>query len=357
MTPTRSRRKAVNDRRARVILVCGFLFFVIGQVAFRWVIAKQPVIADREFGQKLLDLKAKTAANPDKPLAVMLGSSRVATGFRPDLLENANLACFNFAQVGTGPQLSHLVLERMLKQGIKPDWVFIEFWPPFWGIDGYLNGYIDSLNLAALDWSDVQVLARYLPRPRQLIDRWIPAQLAPVFSSRFVLLSRLGAAWAPKFDADRRLQNLNADGWWTPRASVTPEERAKLVEHYRGVYAQRLSQFRVRPTPERALKDILNLCRAQSIKVAVVVLPEGKDFQALYPPEAREAVDAYLDRLATHTTVIDARNWVEDDGFSDGHHLLPAGAEAFTTRLARVAVHPILQKNAPAVATRTGVIR
>jgi len=358
MALDRARSKSGHDRRARVAILCGLLFFVAGQAAFRIVLAWQPAIGDREFGQKLHDLRAKVAESPGRPLVVMLGSSRVATGFRPDTLPRLSALdarepiAFNFAQVGTGPQLAHLVLHRLLSHGVKPDWVLVEFWPPFWAIDGYLNGYIDSLNLATLDWHSARLLASYLPKPKGLYAKWLPAQLLPIFASRFVLLSRLGPAWAPNFDHDRRLQNLDRSGWWAPRASVVESDRRHLVEHYRRIYADRLARFKIRPTPDRALHDLLALCRREGIKAAVVVLPEGNDFRALYSSVARQAIDAYLAGIARETPVIDARDWVPDLSFSDGHHLLPNGATTFTDRLGRDVLAPLLLGESPRLSTR-----
>ena len=353
VSPDRPRRKAALRTRARAAVVFGLLFFVAGQAAFRLALAWHPAIGDREFGTKLDNLRARLAESPGRPLVVMLGSSRVATGFRPDALppirtpDGREAIAFNFAQVGTGPQIAHLVLQRILAQGVRPDWVFVEFWPPFWATDGYLGGLIDPLNLASLDWPSARLLAGYLRRPKPLYARWISAQLAPIFTSRFAILSRLGPSWAPNFDPDRRLRNLDESGWWAPRSEVDDADRRRLVAHYRGIYGERLSQLKIRPTPDRALHDLLALCRRNSIKVAVVVLPEGDDFRALYPPDARRAVDAYLARISRDATIIDARDWVPDTGFSDGHHLLPAGATEFTERFGRDALTPLLLGEPP----------
>ena len=175
-----------------------------------------------------------------------------------------------------------------------------------------------------------------------------------MFASRAAILSRLGPSWAPKFDPERRLQNLGPDGWWSPRATVSEADRDRLTELYRGVYAPRLSRFAIRPIPDRALRDLLDLCRCESIRAAVVVLPEGDAFRALYPPGALRDVDDYLDRLAGDIPVIDARRWVADDGFADGHHLLPSGATAFTERLARDALSPLLRDETPPLLSRPG---
>ena len=50
--------------------------------------------------------------------------------------------------------------------------------------------------------------------------------------------------------------------------------------------------------------------------------------------------------------MIDAREWVPDVGFSDGHHLLPAGATTFTDRLGREALIPLLRNDSPQLLTR-----
>lgn len=358
MSPAPPRRKAALNRRARLAIVCGLLFYIAGQAGFRLALAWRPEVGDREFGTKLANLRAKLAESPGRPLALMLGSSRVATGFRPEALprligpDGREAIAFNFAQVGTGPQLAHLVLHRLLSQGVKPDWVFVEFWPPFWAVDGYLEGTVQSLNLAALDWPAARLIARYLPKPKQLYARWLPTQLAPIFASRFVLLSRLGGSWAPNFDPDRRLRNLDQTGWWAPLAAVTDADRSRLFEHYRSIYADRLAHFKSRPTPDRALRDLIALCRREGIKVAVVVLPEADDFRALYPADARQSIDTYLTRLAREVPVIDARDWISAQGFSDGHHLLPPGASTFTERLGREALAPLLRGESPQLLAR-----
>jgi hypothetical protein len=65
-------------------------------------------------------------------------------------------------------------------------------------------------------------------------------------------------------------------------------------------------------------------------------MPEGEAFRQWYPPGAGERLDAYVRGLADEfgVPVIDARRWMRDEDFWDGHHLLPGGAAAFSRRLA-----------------------
>jgi hypothetical protein len=65
-------------------------------------------------------------------------------------------------------------------------------------------------------------------------------------------------------------------------------------------------------------------------------MPESSEFRGWYGPAGYAAVTAFAQQLSGEfgVPVYDARDWVSDDGFADGHHLIPAGAEAFTDRLA-----------------------
>src|SRR5262249_24732041 len=89
----------------------------------------------------------------------------------------------------------------------------------------------------------------------------------------------------------------------------------------------------------------LALCRRQRIGVVLVAMPEGSEFQSWYPSAVRAEIDAYLERLVREEQVplVDARSWVPDNCFADGHHLMPKGASLYTEQLSREAILPLLQ--------------
>lgn len=343
--------RRLRSRRAWSSLAWTLLWFVAGQFALRSLLSTKPEIADVEFGRKLHDLRQAVADHPDRPLVLMLGSSRVATGFRPDALlpEGANQTqeplVFNFAQVGSGPEMAHLSLRRLLDAGVRPDWVFVEFWPPTWGVERGLKEFNEQINVGCLAWDEVQLLGGYLPRPGKLYRRWLNMQAFSVVSQRDALLRYYAPDWSLSSNPpDRRCQNLDQLGWWSPMESVASEERGRLIERYRRVYERRLGRYQVAKSPDLALRNILALCQHERMRATVVVLPEGEVFRDLYPESTLQAVRTYLDgiRRECGVEVVDARDWVGDDGFMDGHHLLPAGATVFTRRLGHDVVQPRL---------------
>jgi hypothetical protein len=97
-------------------------------------------------------------------------------------------------------------------------------------------------------------------------------------------------------------------------------------------------------TSDRALRDLLDLCRQERISVAFLVMPESREFQSWYSLLGDVQFHAYLRHLAAEyaVPVLNARNWMADDDFLDGHHLLPDAAAAFSERLGRQALQPFL---------------
>jgi hypothetical protein len=77
-------------------------------------------------------------------------------------------------------------------------------------------------------------------------------------------------------------------------------------------------------------------------------LPESTSFRALYPPVAEVKLSRFLADLTAEFgyPVTDARSWMPDDAFMDGHHLLRPGGEAFTDRLTAEVILPFLRARA-----------
>lgn len=341
-----------TSRTARQALAWALLCLVSVQGAGRLVLWLRPEVGDPEFGRKQTDLRTLVAADPQRTLVLALGSSRMATGFRPDALQNIlndsrpSIIVYNFAQVGTGPEMSLLSLHRLVSRGIRPDWVLVEFWPPIWAVSRSQNEFSIEIDLGRLDWTSVRLLARYVPQPRRLYRTWLSAQLFPLYARRYTLRRSLASSLhLVAAETDRRCRNLDGHGWWCPVQSTEPAERDRLAKQFRPVYEPRLQTFHIESGPDRALRELIALCRREKILATLVILPEGDAFRRLYPPSALRGVADYLATLQHETGVgvVDARTWVGDDGFMDGHHLLPSGATVFTRRLGREVLEPQLE--------------
>ena len=78
----------------------------------------------------------------------------------------------------------------------------------------------------------------------------------------------------------------------------------------------------------------------------LVRMPEGSTFRALYPQEVAARVDRFVQELAAEfgCRVADCRDWMPDEAFADGHHLLRDPASAFSERLAREMIAPALRE-------------
>jgi hypothetical protein len=90
---------------------------------------------------------------------------------------------------------------------------------------------------------------------------------------------------------------------------------------------------------------MLVLCAAEHLPIALLLMPESSDFRGWHSDDTSAQVNAFLGelRLAHDVPVIDARQWIADSRFSDGHHLLKPGARQFTQRLGREWLLPWLR--------------
>ena len=84
---------------------------------------------------------------------------------------------------------------------------------------------------------------------------------------------------------------------------------------------------------DRALRESLDLCRREKIECVLLVTPESSEFRSWYSSDGLAAFDRYCDGLRTDygVQIIDARTWIPDEQFTDGHHPLRAARKRSPT--------------------------
>src|SRR4051794_27296460 len=101
----------LRRRNAAAPLAWGLGIFLTSQLVLLLLCTEgwRPELGDPEYGRKLACLRARLAEYPGRRLAVALGSSRVALGLRPALLEESQQSSggrpllFNFGIMGCNP--------------------------------------------------------------------------------------------------------------------------------------------------------------------------------------------------------------------------------------------------------------
>jgi hypothetical protein len=340
-------------RKGRAALIWGIVAFAGIQLGLSIRMDRQqPELRDPEYGYKLIRLNSLRAQAPDRPLQLVLGSSRSGMGFSGKVFEEyaegdtAVPLTFNFSMTGGGPMLELMTLKRVLRAGIRPDRVIIEILPPLLNDMGPLGEAV-MLNINRLGWDDLAVIEQYTGLPHYQQRNWLRSRMTPWYSHRFCIMSRYAPGWlewAARMDG---WAELDDHGWLPSRKkSVTPEEYRLGVDRAKKEYAEPLKSYRISEKANKTLHELLELCRRENIQTMLLLMPEGSEFQTWYPAGAKETVGRYVAELGREydIPVSDCRDWMDDAAFWDNHHLLPSGAKAFTRRFVREIYLPYLKR-------------
>ncbi len=353
--------------RGRSALISGAATFVLVQVGLAVAIdCWLPEVRSPAFTDKARALAGAAAAG-HRPVVVMLGSSRVQDALRGRVAaatlagpDGGRPVVFNFGISGAGPLLERIVLRRLLRDGVRPTLVLIEVLPAALSItpSGYFEAWLDPTRLA-LGELPLAFEGPALARARR---RWLKATLVPCYRYRRNLLTLC----APQFlldcvpglardalDEHGNPPEVNVD--WSPSA----EEYRRGVVIARSEHAPFLTDFKIGGPGPAALRDVLATCRDAGIPARLVMMPEGSSFRALYPPAVWPELERFLDGLARdyEAPLINARDWLADGDFRDGHHAVPQGAVRFSERLAREHLRPLLAGGSADPAARPWPIR
>ena len=286
---------------------------------------------DPEYGARITLLRTQLASNPDRPLFLVVGSSRVVAGFAPETLPSLStldgrpILPFNLARMGAGPVTNYLTLTRLFRDNIRPVWVLIELMP------GILAGEDSAAVARRCAARDLPVAHPYVP-----VDKLYPEYLR----ERTVHLAGVvQRAWNP---ADPATQYGPLGGYLGLRDRFDTAERDRLVAEQAVCYGPLLRAFAVPPDADRAVRDSVRLCHDHGARVGLLMMPEGIDFRRLYGPGCEQRFVEYVVGVGQEleVPVIDARDWLAEDELADSHHALRQGAAKFTSRLIREVLGP-----------------
>jgi hypothetical protein len=313
-----------------------------------------PEWRDPTYSYKADRLRKRTEAGPDHPLTVvMIGSSRTVFGLKSSSLEQPlseavgqPVVVFNFGVPGAGPVANLLNLKRLLAEGIRPDLLLIEVLPPL--MTGKRSvAEVNLLRPEQLQWNDLRLLERYGDEDRRLRKEWWLGCLAPCYSHRFSILSRVCPPYLYYLYRQDGFRDIDGSGWVEPPEQRNAGIREVALRAAREDYHNYLSDFQVGEAGAGAIREQLEVCRQEGIPVALVLMPEGTEFRSWYQPADWQAIEFFLTHVCREFDVplINAREWLPDEDFVDSHHLLPSGAERFTDRLGREAILPLLREH------------
>jgi hypothetical protein len=302
----------------------------------------QPGVRDPEYARRVHQLRARLAEHPGRPLVVVIGSSRAAMGVspaeweasRPNHSTTPDPLIFNMSLLGGGPVMQLMTLRRLYADGLQPEMVLFEYWPPYLHWEG---NWAEPNRIAAdrLYPLDRPLVRDYFPNPA-LIERLMRSyRWNPFFAARNRLMVQLAPKWLPP---DKRLDWTwdNVDGWgWKPGFDYPPgltEQRARQLATCRDTYQPLFQGFQFSPQADRAIREAVAEARAHGSRVGFVFLPESSEFRGWYPPRVEQLAQEHLARLSRElaVTVLNAREWMNDGLFVDGFHLSRIGAAGFT---------------------------
>ncbi|MCI0701423.1 MAG: SGNH/GDSL hydrolase family protein [Planctomycetia bacterium] len=330
------------------------LAIVFFHVAALLAMEAWPKMRDPEYTHRAEQLRGRVAEHPNRPLVLVVGSSRACMGVKPDAWESARPGSahdpllFNMSTVGAGPIQELMTVQRVNGEGARPAVVLIEYWPPFLRQDAkHAEGiHADPRRLRLAERS---IIRGCFP-PEARIER-------RMWAARFNAFRENGSRWlvqlAPRWVA--RPWEVNGpwaglDGWgWLPGMELPPgdttirPQRLKQCERY---YRDRFDGYTIHANSDWALREAVTQVRAHGGQVGFLFLPESSEFRSWYPPVVESAFRDHLAGLSRELAVpvIDARDWMEDGYLTDGFHLSRIGAAKFTERLgpAVVAAFPEL---------------
>jgi hypothetical protein len=185
---------------------------------------------------------------------------------------------------------------------------------------------------------------------KQYRHDWNEADWNPWFGFRFQLLGMIQPKWTPPGVVKAARSFPDPTGWHPWADPITPESYKKNLEVAYHEHFENLQTIEVGQVALKAYAEIFAICKEHGIVAVAVITPEATDFRAWYGKNAKIATAILMEAASQGTDghVVDAREWLPDSVFADGHHVSRGAALMYSSRLSREALIPAL-RNSPVV--------
>lgn len=338
------RRGRRMKRCARAVWLWGLLWYAVVQLfpillKDRWA----PIGAAAE-RQKWPALRRLATQDPDRPLLLMLGSSRTGHALRASALDGMPdydgrpLSVYNFGIPASGGPIHQLLFLRdMLAEGIRPRLLLVEVCPCFLGANR--RGTVTEEDLTGFEWMSARRFLQWYPylcRRGKRMHAWLQARINSWYAFRRQLHVELTCWLTGAPLPSSYYEPIDDWGWQVAPPMLPSVERQRRFENVRAGYAEGLRHFQLGKKPAKALYELFDLCRREKIPTVVVLMPESSVMRGWYSENAKARIRHLVEDLSRTygCPVLDANCWIADDDFEDGHHTLLHGADVFTSRLA-----------------------
>jgi hypothetical protein len=305
-----------------------------------------PKLRDPEYGYRVPHLKAHQQAHPDRPLVLMLGTSRVQNAIDAAAMDfpdqPGSPLVFNFGQSASSPLRQWLILQQLEAEGVRPAAVVIEVFAPALCIPGpedaaYKREVAFDHDIPRLTYSDLSRMEPYTDDLLTIRRHWAAQRLNAIQAQQPVILSHLAPEWQPwQMRVDHHWTMMDEFGFNAYPTLDANENRPRRQAKVWNDYGVALQQVEVSKLTLRVHRDMVNHCRAQGISVAFMMTPESPLFRSWYSPHSQEVVAEYLRLLSDerHCPVFTPSAAYTEDDFADGHHMLGPSASRFSRELA-----------------------
>jgi len=325
-----------------LVFVAAFGLLTLGLVAGSETV--RPEWRDPEYGHRYRAALRWQTRHPDRPLVLVLGSSRTQMGVAPGAMdfpdEPGSPVVYNFGYRGAHPLGAWLQVSRALDARLRPRAVLIQIGP----LELATNGTAEDLYGQVAHWEnrfsagDIRRLGPYTQDPtvfRNALavgrrNSWVErhealvSDLIPWYQTQ--LQQALHGSWEgmDRYGFHPALVPGRGTAEFRQRVAADLKNHALMINGPLG------------HSSDRVLRDTIARLQKEGIAVALFWAPEGPMYRNLYAPGAWARWDVYGQTLARECGVplFPMPEHLTDAEFIDGYHLAPEGAPVYSRWLA-----------------------